>query len=54
MTFLLLFVVYAIALSAGLARAGYRSLGDPSDGAPRNRPRRILIVGATGGLAVSS
>lgn len=49
MTLLLLFLLYAIALSAGLAAAGHRSLVVPSDGGPRGRPRRILIVGATGG-----
>ena len=49
MMLLLLFVLYAIALSAGLARAGHRSRGAPSGGAARGRPKRILIVGATGG-----
>ena len=49
MTLLPLFIVYAIALSAGLARAGHRSRVVPSGGAPRKRPTRILIVGATGG-----
>lgn len=52
MTGSLLFVsyaLYAIALSAGLARAGHRSRVVPSDGAPRKRPIRVLIVGATGG-----
>jgi putative NADH-flavin reductase len=49
MTLLLLFILYAIALSAGLARAGYRSRVVPSGGARRNRPTRVLIVGATGG-----
>jgi putative NADH-flavin reductase len=49
MTLLLLFVSYAIALSAALARAGHRSRAAPSTGAPRNHPARVLIVGATGG-----
>jgi uncharacterized protein YbjT (DUF2867 family) len=49
MTLLILFFVYAIALSAGLAVAGYRSRGVPSDGSPSYQPKRILIVGATGG-----
>jgi putative NADH-flavin reductase len=49
MTLLLLFVSYAIVLSAALARAGHRSRAAPSTGAPRNRPSRVLIVGATGG-----
>jgi len=46
---LLLFVLYAIALSVALARAGHRSRAVPSGGAPRGRPTRVLIVGATGG-----
>jgi len=41
--------LYAIALSAGLARAGHRSQTVPSGGAPRRLPARVLIVGATGG-----
>jgi putative NADH-flavin reductase len=49
MTLLLLFVSYAIVLSAALARAGHRSRAAPSTGAPRSHPSRILIVGATGG-----
>src|SRR5712692_4946670 len=49
MKLLLLFILYAIALSAALARAGYRSRVVPSGDAPRNRPTRVLIVGATGG-----
>lgn len=46
---LLLFILYAIALSAALARRWLRSLTEPSVGAPGRRPTRILIVGATGG-----
>jgi putative NADH-flavin reductase len=50
MIFLLLFLVYAIILSAALARAGHRSQTAPSpSGAPRRPPARVLIVGATGG-----
>ena len=51
MTLLLLFILYAIALSAALARAGHRSQAAPSAGAgaPRHPPTRVLIVGATGG-----
>jgi len=48
-TLLLLFILYAVALSAGLARAGHRSQAAPPGGAPRQRPTRVLIVGATGG-----
>lgn len=49
MTALLLFLFYAIALSAVLARAGHRSRGAPSGGALDSRFTRILIIGATGG-----
>jgi putative NADH-flavin reductase len=48
-TLLLLFISYAIVLSAVLARAGHRSHAAPSSGAPRHHPSRVLIVGATGG-----
>ena len=44
-----LYALYAIALSAVLARAGHRSRVVASGGAPRKRPTRVLIVGATGG-----
>lgn len=44
-----LYALYAIALSAGLARAGCWSRVAPSGGARRKRPTRLLIVGATGG-----
>jgi uncharacterized protein YbjT (DUF2867 family) len=49
MTFLLLFLVYAIALSIALAGAGHwgRAAVSPVAGTPR--PERLLIVGATGG-----
>jgi uncharacterized protein YbjT (DUF2867 family) len=50
MTVLLVFLIYAINLSAALARAGYRSQTTPRPaGAPRRPPTRVLIVGATGG-----
>jgi uncharacterized protein YbjT (DUF2867 family) len=49
MTLLMVFILYAIALSAALARAGHRSRAVLSDGASRSRPTRVLIVGATGG-----
>ena len=49
MTFLLLFIVYAVALSVALAFAGHRSRVVVSADLPRDRPKRILIVGATGG-----
>jgi len=45
----ILYVLYALALSAGLARAGHRSRVGSAGGTPRKRPRRLLIVGATGG-----
>src|SRR5713226_7467099 len=47
---LLLFILYAVALSAALAWAGHRSqTAPPPGGAPRHHPTRVLIVGATGG-----
>ncbi len=49
MAFLLLFMLYAIALSAGLAQAGHQSQTARSGGAARHDPARVLIVGATGG-----
>lgn len=49
MTLLLLFTFYAIALSAALALTGHRLQSAPSGAAPRHQPRRLLIVGATGG-----
>jgi putative NADH-flavin reductase len=49
MTLLLLFMSYAIVLSAALARAGHRSPGAPSSGAASQRPARVLIIGANGG-----
>ena len=50
-TFLVIFVLYAIGLTLALALAGYRSPATPATagGAPRSRPTRVLIVGATGG-----
>jgi putative NADH-flavin reductase len=52
MTFLLLFLSYAVVLSAALARAGHRSRTATSSGAALQRPSRILIVGATGGTGL--
>jgi putative NADH-flavin reductase len=50
-TVLLIFIAYALLLSAALAAAGYgssaSSAGTPT--APRKAPERILIIGATGG-----
>jgi uncharacterized protein YbjT (DUF2867 family) len=43
------FILYAIGLSIGLARRGYRARGVPPDGPSPRRPSRILVVGATGG-----
>lgn len=48
MTLLLFFIVYAIALAAGLARGGLRSVGK-IPAVPRRPLNRVLIVGATGG-----
>jgi len=49
MTVLLLFLVYAIALSIALAGAGHWGRSAASPGEIKPRPERILIVGATGG-----
>ena len=47
---LLLFVVYALSLSGALARAGIQSRTAPFAGStPRQPPRRVLIIGGTGG-----
>jgi putative NADH-flavin reductase len=46
---LLLFIIYAIALSIALARKGHTSRATTSDSKLRKRPTRILIVGGTGG-----
>jgi putative NADH-flavin reductase len=43
------YVLYAIALSAMLSRMGHRSRVVIAGGAPRRRPTRVLILGATGG-----
>jgi putative NADH-flavin reductase len=50
-TILLSIVAYALFLSLALARAGYRSRSRRvlKEGPARNRPTRLLIVGATGG-----
>jgi len=45
----IVFILYAIALSAALARRGYRSQAAPPGGGTRDHPARILIIGATGG-----
>jgi putative NADH-flavin reductase len=49
MTLLVLFILYAIALSAGLKRSGHRSQAAPAGGTAPHNPTRVLIVGATGG-----
>jgi uncharacterized protein YbjT (DUF2867 family) len=48
-TFLLLFILYAVILSAALARAGYRSQPESRGETARRPIARVLIVGATGG-----
>jgi putative NADH-flavin reductase len=49
MTLLLVFLVYAIALSIALAGAGHWARTAASRAEAGNRPERVLIVGATGG-----
>jgi putative NADH-flavin reductase len=49
MTLLLLFIIYAIALAAGLARGGLRSVIKIPIAPSGGLLRRVLIVGATGG-----
>jgi putative NADH-flavin reductase len=49
MVLLSLFVVYAVALTVALARAGHRSRRVTSGETPRRPPTRVLVVGATGG-----
>ena len=49
MTLLIFFLLYAVGLSIGLARNVHRQGVHPSSVAPRQRPERVLIVGATGG-----
>lgn len=49
MMLLPLYLAYAIALSAGLARAGHRARAASTGGEARARPARVLVVGATGG-----
>lgn len=44
-----LLLVWAAVLSALLARAGFRGRRGPAAGGMRERPSRVLIVGATGG-----
>jgi putative NADH-flavin reductase len=49
MTVLLIFLFYALFLSVALARKGCRSSGATSKWAPSQLPKRVLIIGATGG-----
>lgn len=49
MPLLLIFLLYAIAYSVALGRAGVHSGAPLPNSTPRRKPVRILIVGATGG-----
>ncbi len=49
MTFLLIYLVYAVALTVALGRAGHRGGAPAAGGAAPGRPQRVLVVGATGG-----
>ena len=46
---LLVFIVYAVALSVALGRRGIRGPRGARPAGPVDRPARVLIVGATGG-----
>jgi putative NADH-flavin reductase len=49
MKILLVFLLYATALSVGLWRRGFRSGGGSPHRVPEEPPIRVLIIGATGG-----
>lgn len=49
MTFVVVFLLYAVLLSVALGRAGLQSRPRSSASAPAAPPTRVLIVGATGG-----
>jgi uncharacterized protein YbjT (DUF2867 family) len=49
MTVVLLFVAYALVLTAALARAGLRSRPRAANEEPQRPPSRVLVIGATGG-----
>ena len=50
MKLLLVFLLYATALSVGLGRQGFRSAaGRVQSTPPEEHPTRVLIVGASGG-----
>lgn len=49
MTFLIVFLLYAIVLSVALRQAGHHSQPVSSNDIPHPQPERILIIGATGG-----
>ena len=48
-TFLIIFIVYSVALSVALGFAGHRSRNISSEDRQSSNPKRILIIGATGG-----
>jgi putative NADH-flavin reductase len=49
MTLLSLFIIYAVALTAGLSLTGHRSRRVTAGETPRRPPTRVLVVGASGG-----
>lgn len=49
MKLLIIFILYACALTFALARAGLRTRGAAASNRVRKRPSRLLIIGANGG-----
>ena len=49
MTLLILYLLYALVLSVALGRAGHRSRRVVPETKSRDRPKRVLIIGASGG-----
>lgn len=48
-TIIAVFLIYALVLSAALSRFGFRNRSGETSKVPREKPRKLLIIGATGG-----